>query len=64
MKEITCIECRGRGYIIVVDQVEPCPLCEGKGQLERLSSRDRRYDIDQKILHSNERRKMNLCMLL
>lgn len=33
MKEITCIECRGRGYIIVVDQVEPCPLCEGKGTI-------------------------------
>lgn len=33
VKEITCIECRGRGYIIVVDQVEPCPLCEGKGTI-------------------------------
>jgi DnaJ-class molecular chaperone len=33
VKEITCIECRGRGYIIVVDQGEPCPLCEGKGTI-------------------------------
>lgn len=36
MKKIVCIECNGRGFIIVVDQQEPCPMCEGKGTVRRV----------------------------